>query len=329
MLGKRLGVDLGAQSVRVVARGEGQVLVEPTLVARDHRRDTAIAGLAAAEVDAHPDVEVVRPLQAATVVDVEALFVLLQRVVNRVAGWQRIFRPDLVMAIAPPMSGTDRLAVLDICARLGTRTTYLIDSPIAAALGAGFPLTGTGAHLVADIGAGTVDVACVAAEGTIAARSLTSGGDVLREAVARRLEQVHGAMSRRDTEDVIASLACAGPHEERRMTVTVAGADGADAEASLSSKEIADLVDDHVRRIGAAIREVIDETPAPLRAQVSEAGVTLCGGGARLEGLDRRAGALAGCPARVAADPQSCVIRGAQQAVENLDVLKRSFVYIR
>jgi rod shape-determining protein MreB len=127
-------------------------------------------------------------------------------------------------------------------------------------------------------------------------------------------------------DDVVASLACAGPHEERRMLVP---APDRLAPVSVASTEIADLVDEHIRRIAGATQEVIREVPRELDADIQGGGLTLCGGGARLEGLDRYLSMQIGCPVRVASDPQSCTIRGTQTAAENLDVLRRSFMYIR
>jgi rod shape-determining protein MreB len=331
MLGKRLGIDLGTASLRAVVRGEGPAITEPSVAARHRRGGYATAGLAAAEMAGDAEMEVVRPLGAGRIADRDALAALLHQAVNRVAGRQRIFRPDVVMAICPAMGGDDRLAILEICARVGTRTAYLIDSPVAAAMGAGHLPSGSRGHLVVDIGAGTVDIASIVSEGTIAARTLTTAGDALRDGVAARLEARHGvALAPATAEDVVASLACVGPHEERRMPVPVASGAGAEATAvSVASVEIADLVDAHARQIAHAVTEVLDETPDPLRRDILGEGITLCGGGARLEGLDRYLGIQAGCPVTVAAEPATCVIRGTQAAVENLDVLRRSFMYIR
>src|ERR1017187_3874913 len=159
MLGKRLGIDLGAGSVRAVVRGEGLTITEPSVVARHRRRGYSAAGMAAAELGGDPEMQLIRPVGAGAIVNLEAVGSLLHQLVNRAAGRQRIFRPDVVMAICPSMGGDDRLAILDICARIGTRTAYLIDSPIAAAMGAGHAPSGSRGYLIADIGAATVDVA--------------------------------------------------------------------------------------------------------------------------------------------------------------------------
>ena len=329
MLGKRLGIDLGAGNVRAVVRGEGLTITEPSVVARHRRRGYCAAGMAAADLAGDPDMELIRPVGPGVIADLEAVGALLHQLVNRAAGRQRIFRPDVVIAICPAMGGDDRLVILDICARIGTRTAYLIDSPIAAALGAGHVPSASRGYLIVDIGAATIDAASLASEGTIATRTLTSAGDALRDAVARRIEETHGAVI--DTvaaEDIVASLACVGPHEERRMPVRAGVGEGS-VTLSIASVEIADLVDAHARQIAHAIEEVIDETPIPLRRGILEEGIALCGGGARLEGLDRYLSIQTGITARVCPDAPTCVIRGTQAAVDNLDVLRRSFMYIR
>ncbi|MGD0834476.1 MAG: rod shape-determining protein [Candidatus Dormibacteria bacterium] len=327
MLGKKLSLDLGTASLRVAVRGEGPAFSEPTVVAFHRTGGCVAAGLAAAALDGEPDLRLIRPMREGGIADRDALAALLQHAVNRAAGRQRIFRPDVVVAVSPAMTDAGRLTILDIFAELGTRTAYLIESPFAAAIGAGHSLTSGRGHLVADIGAGTVDVACLASEGTVGGRTLRGAGDTLRAAVAQRLEENHGVpVAAPAAADVIASLACVGPHEERRMLVEVPGS----AEpVRIASTEIADLVDEHGRRIAGATEEVIREVPRELADDIQVGGLTLCGGGARLEGLDRYLRAQIGCPVRVAADPQSCTIRGTQTAAENLDVLRRSFMYIR
>lgn len=330
MLGKKLGIDLGTGMIRVVVRGEAPPASEPAVVGRRRGGGYAGAGLAAASAAAE-DVtfELVRPLSGPDVADPEALDVLLHHAVNRAAGRQRIFRPDIVIALSPGIPNAGRRQILDVCGRLGCRTTYLIDSPIAAAMGAGLSLSSGRGHLVIDIGAGTVEVASLAHEGTIAGRTLGAAGDALRATVAARIRELHGVLvGEAEADDVVSSLARAGAHEERRMTVR-GMRDGRQVEVSVGSNEIADAVAAHVHRIAEAVEEVLAETPPVLRADIAAEGIVLCGGGAGLEGIDRALAAACGQSVRIATDPQQCVIRGTAIAVENLDVLKRSFMYIR
>jgi rod shape-determining protein MreB len=273
--------------------------------------------------------ELVRPLAGGTVSDGDALSVLLHHVVNRSAGRQRIFRPDIVIAVSPMLADSARRQVLEVCAHLGSRTTYLIETPLAAAMGAGLSLSNGRGHLIVDIGSGTVDVAAIAHEGTISGHSLAAAGDALRAAIAKRINEQHDI--RIDTvtaDEVVASLACAATHEERRMTLHGARG-GGDVAVSVASTDLGDVVADHVRRIGEAVDDVLAGTPATLRSDISTEGILLCGGGARLEGMDRALAAACGETVRVATDPQMCTLRGTASALENLDVLKRSFMYIR
>lgn len=325
MLGKKLGIDLGTSTVRVVTRGEAEVFSEPSVIAR--RRDGRL--LMGSAVDAAGEVELLHPLHRGAIGDRRALTLLLTQIVHRTAGRQRIFRPDLVMAIPPSLGDPDRRHLLDVLARLGVRTAYLIDSPIAAALGAGCTLTTGQGHLIVDAGAGTVDVASIAFEGGIAKRTDPGAGEALAGAIAARVQALHGVvLDRGEAERIAGELACVGTHEERRLAV--AGTrDGEAVTVSVASTEIGDLVDDLARRVTQLVVEVLDETPAALRHDIHVEGAVLCGGLALLEGLDRHLAATAGVGVRVATDPRSCVIRGTGTAIESLDVLRRSFMYIR
>ncbi|MGI8848024.1 MAG: rod shape-determining protein [Candidatus Dormibacteria bacterium] len=325
MLGKKLAIDLGSSMIRVAVRGEGTLFAEPAIVGRRRGGGPAGMGLAALHAAADGDIELLRPLRGDGIIDPAALDSLLQQAITRSVGRQRIFRPDIVIAVSPALPDEARRQILATAARQGSRTTYLIDSPLAAALGASLAPGGR-AHAVVDSGAGTVDVATIAHEGMVAHVSLTTAGEHLRAAVIARIQERHGSgISVATADDVVASILCSGQHEERRMTVPVDNSEP----LTVCSPEFTDIVADHVRRISEAIQQVLDETPAVLRAEISVQGVILAGGGARLEALDRALQSAVGETVRVASDPQQCVLRGAAVAAENLDVLRRSFMYIR
>ena len=322
MLGKKLGVDLGTATTRVITRGEGTVLAEPSVVAIKEG-EPVLSLMGSTAIDAAADdstLELRRPLSGGNIVDRRALTALVQHAVNRAAGRQRIFKPDLVIAVRAGMSGDDRRAVLDAAARAGSRTVYLIDAVIAAAMGAGVAVTGPRANLVIDIGAGKTDVAVLALEGTVASRSLSVGAEALYDRLGEHVESVHHTALARDQLLAANRLLVAAPHEER--TAEIGG-------VLLSSHELAPLVTDHLRALDAALLAVLDETPAALRQDVKRNGLLLAGGGARLEGLERHLGVVSGCSARLAGEPDGCTVRGTALAVDNLDVLRRNFMYIR
>ena len=322
MLGKKLGIDLGSGTTRVITRGEGLLFAEPTVVAgRDGNSAAGLVGSAAVDAaSVDRTLRLRRPLRGGDITDRASLDLLIQHTVNRAVGRQRIFKPDIVLAVRGGMSGPDRLAVLDAAVRSGARTVYLIDCAIAAAMGAGIPIASPHAHLIADLGAGKTDVACLAREGTVASRSLPVGADDLLARLGMQVAFRHGVDL--DSAELAGAmhLLVAAPHEER--TAEVGG-------VLLSSHELAEIVADHLRPLVDAVAEVLDETPPTLRGDLREHGIVLTGGGAQLEGLARHMTASTGLPARVVTEPDGCTVRGTAMAVDNLDVLRRSFLYMR
>ena len=322
MLGKKVGIDLGTATTRVVTRGEGSHVAEPSVVAiRDGESTLSLLGSAAVEAAAGDrSLDLRRPMHGGDVIDRRALDALMQHAVTRAVGRQRIFKPDLVIAVRGGMNGDDRRVVLEAAARAGARTVYLIDAAIAAAMGAGISITSAQPNLVIDVGAGKTDVALLALEGTVAARSLPVGSEDLFDRLARHVSVVHRLVLDRPQLLTAAHLLVAASHEER--TAEVGG-------VLLSSHELAPLVADHLRELDAALLQVLGEAPPALARDARSAGLVLTGGGARLEGLDRHLAVVAGCSARVARDPEGCTVRGTALAVDNLDVLRRNFMYIR
>jgi rod shape-determining protein MreB len=322
LLGKKLGVDLGTSVTRVITRGEGTLVTEPSVVAiREGEPSMSMFGMAALEAAAgDTSLELRRPLRGGDIVDRRALAALVHHSLNRAVGRQRIFKPDVVIAVRSGMSGDDRRTVLEAAARSGSRTVYLIDAAIAAAMGAGVAVTSPRPHLIIDIGAGKTDVAVLVLEGTVSSRSLPIGSDAMFDQLAAHVKSIHGVdLSRADLQSA-ARLLVAAPHEER--TGEIAG-------VLLSSHELTGLVSDHLRAIDVALLEVLEETPPALRRDVKANGIILTGGGARLEGLERHLSVVGGCSVRVVTEPESCTVRGTALAVDNLDVLKRNFMYIR
>jgi len=333
MLGKKVAIDLGTQSLRLLVKGEGVITSEPSVVTTEGGVQGApglygVAALGAAAESAR--VQLRRPVAAGSVADAAALRLLINLLMARAVGRQRIFKPDVVLSVVAGMSGDDRRTILDVTMSAGARTVYLIDAVMAGAIGAGVPVTSASGHLAVDIGAGKTDVAVLAMESTIAGRSLAGhGGDRLVAGVSAHVRDAHGiALDTVVAEDVVASLLRTGPHEERRLTVT-GRRDGANPSVALTSTEVSGVLDAYVRPIAAAIHDVLDETPEALLPDIHREGIVMFGGGARLEGLDRYLSGVTGIRVRIDRDPQIAVIRGAGYALDNLDVLKRNFMYIR
>jgi rod shape-determining protein MreB len=334
MLGKKLAIDIGTATVRMQVKGEQPTGSEASLVAVEDGsgRVVAVGPAAVAEAQAHTGITVIAPVHDGALGDLAATEALLQHVVTRGAGRQRIFTPDVMLAVMSAMSGHDRRALMEMAVRVGARTTYLIDAPLAAATGAGLPITTVHGHLVIDAGAGKTDVAVISLESMIVGRCVRRGGHHLDTAIARYLAAEHGiAVSAAVAEDVKLEIGAATPlPEERRLLVQGEDlASGEPAEVRVSSTEIGEVVRTELQEVGQALREVLAETPPSLLDDLRHDGAVLTGGAARLRGLDRWVSGIIGAPVRVAGDPEGCVVRGVAAALDNLDVMRRNFLYIR
>ena len=230
MLGKKVGIDLGTTTTRIIVKGEGMIASEPTAVAfRDGGMQTAVFGEAAfSTVAEDAEFQLRRPIAGGEIVDASSARWLVNHAMIRAAGRQRIFKPDVVIAVMSSLPGGQRRSLLEAAALAGARTAYLLDAPLAAAMGAGIRLNGPNGHLVVDVGAGKTDVAALALEGTVSGRCLTGhGGMRLHDCVADHIRTAHGVtLDAATIEEVIASLARVGPHEERTLEVTGSGAQG-------------------------------------------------------------------------------------------------------
>jgi rod shape-determining protein MreB and related proteins len=332
MLGKKVGIDLGTSSTRILVKGEGIIATEPTVVAiRSGDVQASLFGVAAVSA-AHGDsgLHLHRPLAAGAISNTAAMRVLINHVMVRAVGRQRIFKPDVVIAVMSTLPGEQRRALLEAATLAGARTVYLLDAPIAAAMGSGMRLSGSNGHMVIDVGAGKTEVAVLAVETTIASRCLPGhGGDHLAACIADHVKREHGVkLNAPVIDDVIASAARVGTHEERRMEVTYRRGSH-ERSLTITSNEIRVCLEEHARPIASAVNEVLADSPLPLRIDISADGAILCGGGAHLEGLDRFLSASTGVEVRASGEPQLCAVRGTGYALDNLDVLKRNFMYIR
>jgi rod shape-determining protein MreB and related proteins len=332
VLGKKVGIDLGTTTTRIIVKGEGMIATEPTAVAiRDGGVQTAVFGDAAFETSAaDPEFLLRRPVAGGEIVDLASARWLVNHAMIRAAGRQRIFKPDVVIAVMSSLPGGQRRSLLGAAALAGARTAYLLDAPLAAAMGAGVRLSGPNGHLVVDVGAGKTDIATLALEGTVSGRCLTGhGGMRLHRCIADHVRERHGVtLDAATVEEVIASLARVGTHEERRLAVMGRSETGEES-LTITSTELAGCLEAHVRPILAAIDAVIADTPGPLMGDIEREGILLCGGGARLEGLDGAIAAAAGIEVHRDSQPQLCAVRGTGYALDNLDVLKRALMYIR
>ena len=240
----------------------------------------------------------------------------LHELIGKANGRPRLFRPDVVVSVPSAVTSGERRAVTEAAISAGARQVWLIDEPLAAAMGAGLPIGEVRASAICELGAATTEIAVISRSGTVVEHSLAVGGNDLDRAIARRL-----SIDERAAEAVKIAVGSAVPLQEPLVT-TVNGQE-------VSSNAVLEAIEAPLRMIAGAVRDVLRQTPAGLAADVRERGIVLSGGGAQLRGLDRYISVHAGIPATVAAEPQTSVVRGTGMALENFEVLKRNQSYIR
>lgn len=228
----------------------------------------------------------------------------------------RLFRPDVVVSVPSAIAAGERRAVTDEVMAAGARQVWLIDEPIAAAMGAGLPIAGVKATAICELGAGTTEVAVISRSGTVAERSLEVGGRALDRAIAARF-----GVSAAEAEHLKIEIGSAVPMDE-----PLRGRAGA---VEVTSNEVAEALRAPLEQIAALVRATLDDVSPRVAADVRERGLVLSGGGAQLRGIDRFISERAGIATLVAPEPQTSVVRGTGLALDNFEVLKRNQTYIR
>jgi rod shape-determining protein MreB and related proteins len=332
VLSKKIGIDLGTSTVLVYVKGEGVVVNEPALMATDEKGGRVLAvGRAASElVGRGGKVRAVRPVRNGNGVDYAAAAALLQHLIGRIVGRQRIFRPDVMLSVAPIVTGVERRAVLEATMQAGAKSAYLIDKPMAAAIGARISVATTDGILVLNLGAGSSDVAAIAHGEILALESVRVGGDALNGAIAKAIAdsqqiQVQAGEAERLKLEIGSATA---PPSDTSIEITGADRDGRPVPLRVSGNAVYAAMQPGLGMIAAASQRVLAQVPPERRSAVNRNGIILTGGGAQLRGIADFIAARLALPARVARDPQSCVAIGTGMALDNLQVIRRGQHYI-
>jgi rod shape-determining protein MreB len=332
VLSKKIGIDLGTSRMLVYVKGEGVVVNEPAVMATDEKggRVLAVGSAATALLGRDGSARAIRPVGAGNVVDYEVAGMMLQYLIGRIVGRQRIFRPDVMLSVAPTVTGIQRRAVLEATMQAGAKTAYLIDKPLAAAIGARLPVATTDGLVVGNLGAGSSEVAAIAVGEVLAMESIGGGGQAMDQAIETAVEHAHSVrLQPGEAERLKLEIGSASaPTTERWLEV--AGLDGAGRPAAVrvSAETVHAALVDGLAEIAASLGRVLNEVPAGRRASVQRNGVILTGGGAQLAGLAEMLGSAAGIPVRVARDPETCIALGTGMALDNLAVVRRGQHYI-
>ncbi len=335
ILSRKIGIDLGTSTVLIYVKGEGIVVNEPSLVAvnRDGTRILAVGKQAFEMVGRAPDsIRVVRPMRDGVIADFAVTEGMLHHLIGKVQGRQRLFKPEIMICVPSGVTSVERRAVTEAAISAGARQAWLIDEPLAAAIGAGLPIAEPRGSAICDVGGGTTEIAVISLSGMVVAHSIRVGGNRFDDAIATYLKRKHNLLIGERTAEELKIAVGSAVSMKQPLATEVRGRDlvsGLPKNLEVNSNEIVEAVQEPLRLIVRAVRDVLEETPPELAADIFDRGIVLTGGGAQLRGLDRYISMHTGIPAIVADEPQTIVVRGTGLALENFEVLKRNQSYLR
>ncbi len=327
---KDIGIDLGTANTLVYVRGKGIVINEPSIVSINQKTGQILAiGQGARRMAGRTPAHIVvtKPLVAGVVSDFEVTEQMLKFFIDKVHkdGFSLVPRPRVVIGIPAGVTEVEKRAVEDAVYSAGAREAYLIEEPMAAAIGARLPVQEAAANVVVDIGGGTTDVVVISMGGVVASRSLRIAGDKLNEDIIRFVREEHNMLIGEATaENIKINVGCAYPLEEE-LTTQVRGRDlvtGLPKEITVTSEEVRKAIARSVRSIVLALKNTIEETPPELIADLLNRSIYLSGGGSLLRGLDVLLSEETKLPVQVVEDPLTAVVRGCGLVLEDIDSLK-------
>jgi rod shape-determining protein MreB len=331
-LGRDMAVDLGTANTLVYVRGRGIVLNEPSVVAINTKdgRPLAVGVEAKRMIGRTPShIQAIRPLKDGVIADFEICEKMLRYFIHKVHQ-RRWAKPRMVICVPSGITGVEQRAVQEAAEYAGARKpAYIIEEPMAAAIGAGLPVHEPTGNMVVDIGGGTTEVAVISLGGIVTSQSIRIGGDELDEAIIQYIKKEYSlALGERTAEEIKIALGSACELEEE-MNAEIRGRDlitGLPKTIVTSTREIRDAIEEPVAAIVDAVKVTLDKTPPELAADIMEQGIVLTGGGALLHGIDARLTSETGMPIIIAKNPLHSVAIGSGQCLEEFEALKQVLI---
>ncbi len=327
-----MGIDLGTANTLVYVSGKGIVLQEPSVVAIDQNEKIALAvGEEAKKMLGRTpgNVIAVRPLRDGVIADFETAELMLKSFIQRVNEGKSLILPRIVIGIPSGVTGVERQAVMTAASH-GAREVYLIDEPVAAAIGAGLPVAEPTGNMIIDIGGGTTEVAVLSLQGTVISESVRIAGDELTDSIIQYMKKVHNlVIGERTAEDIKIRIGSAYPTDDDHDAIMeVRGLhllSGLPRTVTIKGPEIRESMLEPLSIIIEAVKRTLERTPPELAADIIDRGIMLAGGGALLKGIDTLISHETGIVTHIAADPLSCVVLGTGRVLENFKQLERVF----
>lgn len=324
--GQDIAIDLGTATVIAYVKGKGIVLREPSVVAVDNNTGdvVAVGGEARRMLGRTPgNIVATRPLRDGVISDYTVTEKMLKYFINKVGG-KSLFAPRIMICIPSRVTEVEKKAVIDAATEAGARKVYLIEEPIAAAIGAGIDISKPCGNMVVDIGGGTTDIAVISLGGSVVSTSIKVAGDKFDEYVVKYIKKKHNVMvGERTAEELKQTIGCVYP-KIQDVEMEVRGRDlvsGLPVTITLHSSEMLEALEEPANMIVDAVHSVLEKTPPELAADISDRGIYMTGGGALIDGLDKLLQEKTGINVMIAQDTVSCVALGTGKALDNLDTL--------
>ncbi len=329
-LNKKLGIDLGTANSLVYVVGEGIVLNEPTVVAVavNDNRIVAVGNEAKEMLGRTPGhITATRPLKDGVIADYVVTEAMLRYFIQKVVGKSLFFKPEVMICVPAGVTQVEKRAVLDATLAAGARVAYLIEEPLAAAIGAKIPIAQASGHMIVDIGGGSTEAAVISLGGIVVNRSARVAGTKIDEAIAQMIKKKYNLIiGERTAEEVKIQIGSAiPPTKETKMEVRGRdAASGLPRMVEVSGKEVTESIQTVLQQILQAVKEVLEATPPELGADIIDKGIVLAGGTSLLQNFATYMTKQTGVPCHVAEDPLLCVVKGTGVALENIELYKRS-----
>jgi rod shape-determining protein MreB len=330
-----MGIDLGTATTLVFVKGEGVVLCEPSVVAieRGTSHVLAVGEEAKRMLGRTPgNIIAIRPMKDGVISDFEITEAMLRYFIKKVHHRKVLVRPRIVIAIPSGITEVEKRAVKDSAERAGAREVFLIEEPIAAAIGVGLPIQEPIGNMIIDIGGGTTEIAVISLCGTVFSKSIRIGGDEMNEAVIEYLKKTYNLMvGERTSEDIKIKIGSAYPLEEE-MSMEVKGRDlvaGLPKTVTITSEEIRESLQEPLRAILEVIKISLERTPPELAADLIDHGIVMAGGGSLLRGLDKLISEETGLPVHITDDPVTAVANGTGIVLSEIQYLKKVTVPVK
>lgn len=326
-----IGIDLGTATTLVFVKGEGIVLCEPSVVAVERGKNILIAvGREAKDMIGKTpgNIVAIRPMKDGVIADFEITQEMLRYFIKKVHARSKrlIQRPRIVISVPSGITEVEKRAVRESAFQAGAREVFLIEEPMAGAIGAGLPVTEPSGNMIIDIGGGTTEVAVIALGGIVVAKSVRVAGDEMDLSVAQHIKTKYNMMiGERTAEDIKIKIGSADVLAKEE-TMTIKGRDlvaGLPRTIEITSEEIREALQEPISQIVNAVKSTLEKTPPELAADLVDAGITMAGGGSQLKGLDTLLHAETGLPTRLCDEPDKAIVRGTGKVLESIELLSK------